>query len=206
MTGVSRRQFLTGAGLAGIGAAGGPYQDALRQAKRPRRERTAPRVPERAPTSLRLQAIRSVRTRLEWSRSARRPQRFRQTRSRAPKTLTCSSSAAASQAPSHRLPPPNTGRTRSRIDKCSTWSGRGGHITAYGSRMVKQYVEEGWFEEADYAHRTSSDRMGDGTRKEPLLWQFARNPGACMDWLEDLVADSGLHPTLWAGYRRARLH
>ena len=36
--------------------------------------------------------------------------------------------------------------------------------------------------------------------KEPLLWQFAKKSGACMDWLVDLVAESGLKPTLWAGY------
>lgn len=87
------------------------------------------------------------------------------------------------------------------IDKCNTWSGRGGHITAYGSQIVKQYAEEGWFKEADYAHIVRRlTEWATGRVKEPLLWQFAKKSGACMDWLVDLVAESGLQPTLWAGY------
>lgn len=87
------------------------------------------------------------------------------------------------------------------IDKCPTWSGRGGHITAYGSQIVKQYAGEGWFDEADYAHVVRRlIQWATGRVKEPLMWQFAKKSGACMDWLVDLVADSGLHPTLWAGF------
>ncbi|WP_270297567.1 FAD-binding protein, partial [Eggerthella sinensis] len=87
------------------------------------------------------------------------------------------------------------------IEKGTTYSGRGGHITAYGSKIVKQYVEEGWFKEADYAHIVRRlTEWATGRVKEPLLWQFAKKSGACMDWLVDLVADSGLQPTLWAGY------
>ena len=87
------------------------------------------------------------------------------------------------------------------IDKCNTYSGRGGHITAYGSKLVKQYVNEGWFKEADYAHIVRRlIEWATGRVKEPLLWQFAKKSGACMDWLVDLVAESGLKPTLWAGY------
>ncbi|MFR1638324.1 MAG: FAD-binding protein [Eggerthellaceae bacterium] len=51
------------------------------------------------------------------------------------------------------------------IDKQDTWSGRGGHITAYGSKIVKQYAGEGWFEEADYARRPPPHRMGDRPRE-----------------------------------------
>lgn len=87
------------------------------------------------------------------------------------------------------------------IDKQDTWSGRGGHITAYGSKIVKQYAGEGWFEEADYSHVVRRlIEWATGRVKEPLMWQFAKKSGACMDWLVDLVADSGLHPTLWAGF------
>ncbi|MEG2934712.1 MAG: FAD-binding protein, partial [Gordonibacter sp.] len=87
------------------------------------------------------------------------------------------------------------------IDKCDTWSGRGGHITAYGSKIVKQYAGEGWFKEADYAHVVRRlIEWATGRVKEPLMWQFAKKSGACMDWLVDLVADSGLQPTLWAGF------
>lgn len=87
------------------------------------------------------------------------------------------------------------------IDKEKEFSGRGGHITAYGSKIVKQHVAEGWFTEADYSHITRRlIQWATGRVKEPLLWQFAKKSGACMDWLVDLVADSGLHPTLWAGF------
>ncbi|GHU98515.1 FAD-binding dehydrogenase [Spirochaetia bacterium] len=87
------------------------------------------------------------------------------------------------------------------IDKQETWSGRGGHITAYGSKVVKQYVGEGWFNEAEYSHVVRRlIEWATGRVKEPLLWQFAKKSGASMDWLVDLVADSGLHPTLWAGF------
>lgn len=87
------------------------------------------------------------------------------------------------------------------IEKGSTWSGRGGHITAYGSKMVKQYAAEGYFEEADYTHVIRRlVEWATGRVKEPLHWQFARKSGACMDWLVDLVEPSGLHPTMWDGY------
>lgn len=87
------------------------------------------------------------------------------------------------------------------IEKGASYSGRGGHITAYGSKIVKQHVEEGWFEEADYSHIVRRlIEWATGRVKEPLLWQFAKKSGACMDWLVDLVADSGLHPTLWCDY------
>lgn len=87
------------------------------------------------------------------------------------------------------------------IEKGNMYSGRGGHITAYGSQIVKQHVAEGWFEEADYSHIVRRlTQWATGRVKEPLLWQFAKKSGACMDWLVDLVADSGLHPTLWCDY------
>lgn len=87
------------------------------------------------------------------------------------------------------------------IDKGSSYSCRGAHITAFGSKVVKQYAEEGYFEEADYAKIVRRlIEWAYGRVKEPLIWQFAMKSGACMDWLCDLVEPSGLHVTMWAGY------
>ncbi|MDR3308207.1 MAG: FAD-binding protein, partial [Coriobacteriales bacterium] len=87
------------------------------------------------------------------------------------------------------------------IDKGETFSGRGGHITAYGSKVVQQYIDEGWIPPTDYSHVVRRlIEWATGRVKEPLLWTIAKKSGACMDWLVDLVADSGLHPTMWCGY------
>lgn len=87
------------------------------------------------------------------------------------------------------------------IEKGKSFSARGGHITAYGSRLVKEYAAQGYFAEADYNEIIRQlIAWATGRLKEPLLWQFGRKSGACMDWLEELVKPSGLHPTMWAGY------
>ncbi len=87
------------------------------------------------------------------------------------------------------------------IDKGSSYSARGGHITAYGSKIVKQYAEQGYFKEADYAKVVRRlIEWASGRVKEPLHWQFARKSGACMDWLCDILEPSGLHATMWNGY------
>lgn len=87
------------------------------------------------------------------------------------------------------------------IEKGASYSGRGGHIAAFGSKIIQEHIDAGWFSQEDYAHTVRRLIMwATGRVKEPLLWEFAKKSGACMDWLVDLVADSGLHPTLWAGY------
>jgi len=87
------------------------------------------------------------------------------------------------------------------IDKGETWSGRGGHITAYGSKIVQQFQDEGWIPKTDYSDTVRRlIEWATGRVKEPLLWTIAKKSGACMDWLVDLVADSGLHATMWCDY------
>ncbi|MDR1359130.1 MAG: FAD-binding protein, partial [Coriobacteriales bacterium] len=87
------------------------------------------------------------------------------------------------------------------IDKGETWSGRGGHITAYGSKIVQQFMAEGWIPQTDYSQTVRRlIQWATGRVKEPLLWEIAKKSGACMDWLVDLVADSGLHATMWCDY------
>jgi succinate dehydrogenase/fumarate reductase flavoprotein subunit len=87
------------------------------------------------------------------------------------------------------------------IDKWQSYSGRGGHITAYGSKIVKQFQDEGWIPKTDYSETVRRlIEWATGRVKEPLLWQIAKKSGACMDWLVDLVADSGLHATMWCDY------
>ena len=65
---------------------------------------------------------------------------------------------------------------------------------------MKQYVNEGWFKEADYAHIVRRlIEWATGRVKEPLLWQFAKKSArAWTGW--STRAESGLKPTLWAGY------
>jgi succinate dehydrogenase/fumarate reductase flavoprotein subunit len=87
------------------------------------------------------------------------------------------------------------------IDKGETFSARGGHITAYGSKIVQQFVDEGWIPKSDYSNTVRRlIEWATGRVKEPLLWTIAKKSGACMDWLCDLVADSGLHATMWCDY------
>lgn len=85
-----------------------------------------------------------------------------------------------------------------KIDQCV---GRGGHIAAFGSKTVKKFASEGYFEEADYAELTRRLIMWcHGRVKEPLHWEFARKSGACMDWLVDVMAKHGLKVSMWNGY------
>lgn len=87
------------------------------------------------------------------------------------------------------------------IDKGESYSARGGHITAYGSKIVKQFAEQGYFKEADYAKVVRRlVEWATGRVKEPLHWEFARKSGACMDWLCDTLEPAGLHATMWNGY------
>ncbi|WP_303202395.1 FAD-dependent oxidoreductase [Raoultibacter timonensis] len=201
-TGVSRRQFLIGAGLAGIGAAGAGLVGCA-----PNNEASATGSSNGAVNGKAAGDAASLagnplgaNAAVEWSfmtPPAEIPaDQITGTEDVDVLVVGCGFAGAIASTTAAEY-----GAKTLCIDKASTWSGRGGHITAYGSRMVKQYVDEGWFEEADYAHIVRRlTEWATGRVKEPLLWQFAKKSGACMDWLEDLVADSGLHPTLWAGY------
>lgn len=82
------------------------------------------------------------------------------------------------------------------IDKNNTFAGRGGHITAFNSRLQKELgikvdyrqVIRRWIEWAQ------------GRCKEDLLWMFARKSGATFDWVMDQVEPRGVKFALWEGY------
>ena len=196
-TGVSRRQFLIGAGLASLGAAGAGLAGCAPSTQAADETATASGAIDSA--SLAGNPL-GANAAVEWSfmtPPADIPaDQITGTEDVDVLVVGCGfAGAIASVAAAQE------GAKTLCIDKCNTYSGRGGHITAYGSKLVKQYVNEGWFKEADYAHIVRRlIEWATGRVKEPLLWQFAKKSGACMDWLVDLVAESGLKPTLWAGY------
>lgn len=200
--GVSRRQFLIGAGLAGIGAAGAglagcaPSSKAAGDSAASAGSASAAGVDSAALANNPLGANAAVEWTFMTPPADIGSDQIKSTEDVDVLVVGCGfagavASVAAAEAGAKTLC----------IDKCDTWSGRGGHITAYGSKIVKQYADEGWFKEADYAHVVRRlIEWATGRVKEPLMWQFAKKSGACMDWLVDLVADSGLQPTLWAGF------
>lgn len=82
------------------------------------------------------------------------------------------------------------------VEKTRAWSARGGHITAFGSKLQKSLGIK-----VDYAEIVR--RMiawGQGRMDERLLWMFARKSGACMDWVIDMCAKNDVKVTMWEGY------
>jgi fumarate reductase flavoprotein subunit len=82
------------------------------------------------------------------------------------------------------------------IDKNDVWAARGGHITAFGTKLQQQMGIE-----VDY--RQVIRRWvywAQGRCKEDLLWLFAEKSGACFDWVVDMVEPRGLKVALWDGY------
>lgn len=88
------------------------------------------------------------------------------------------------------------------IEKSSTANGRGGHITAFGSRTIDDFRNQGLIvEDINYAQIVRRwIYWAQGRVKEELIWEFARKSGACMDWLCDKVEPKGLMTTMWGGY------
>lgn len=89
------------------------------------------------------------------------------------------------------------------LEKSDAPSGRGAHITAFGSKVVKEALEDGYITEdqMDYAQIVRNwIRWSQGRLNENMLWTFAHKSGACMDWLVDQMEQQGLHSTLWAGF------
>lgn len=89
------------------------------------------------------------------------------------------------------------------VDKASQPSGRGAHITAFGSNVVKQMLADGYIteDEMDYAQIVRNwIRWSQGRLNESMLWMFAHKSGACMDWLCEKMEGEGLHSTLWCDY------
>ena len=82
------------------------------------------------------------------------------------------------------------------IEKTKSWSARGGHITAFGSKTQKELGVK-----TDYAEIIRRLIFwGQGRMDERLLWMFARKSGACMDWAIDMCAKNDVKVTLWEGY------
>ncbi|MGD0274643.1 MAG: FAD-dependent oxidoreductase [Syntrophales bacterium] len=82
------------------------------------------------------------------------------------------------------------------VDKNHTWAARGGHITAFGSK-VQQRMEV----QNDYRQIIRAwVAWAQGRLDEKLLWDFAHKSGACMDWAVDIAEKRGLEVTLWEGY------
>ena len=89
------------------------------------------------------------------------------------------------------------------IEKASRPSGRGGHITSFGSKVVKKALADGYITEEgmDYAQIVRNwIRWSHGRLNEKILWTFARKSAATMDWLCEKMEPLGLHATLWADY------
>lgn len=79
------------------------------------------------------------------------------------------------------------------VEKTRSWSARGGHITAFGSKVQKSMKVN--VDAAEIVRRLIA--WGQGRMDERLLWMFAKKCGACMDWAVDLAAKNDVKVTLW---------
>ena len=89
------------------------------------------------------------------------------------------------------------------VEKASAPSGRGAHITAFGSKVIQDILAQGYITEdqMDYAQIVRNwIRWSQGRLNEPMLWMFAHKSGACMDWLCEEMEKQGLHSTLWCDF------
>lgn len=88
------------------------------------------------------------------------------------------------------------GATPILIEKNGTFSARGYHNTAFGSKLQGKLgininyrkVVRDWIAWAQ------------GRLNEDLLWLFAKKSGACMDWLIDIAEAGGMSVGIWDGY------
>jgi fumarate reductase flavoprotein subunit len=80
------------------------------------------------------------------------------------------------------------------IEKRETFTARGMHNAAVGSRLQKDLgVEIDKVQAVRDLIRWSGSRV-----KEELHWLFVNKSGECMDWLMDLTEAAGLETVLWA--------
>ena len=89
------------------------------------------------------------------------------------------------------------------VEKASQPSGRGAHITAFGSKVIQDILAQGYITEdqMDYPQIVRNwIRWSQGRLNEPMLWMFAHKSGACMDWLCEEMEKQGLHSTLWCDF------
>ena len=88
------------------------------------------------------------------------------------------------------------GATVQVVDKNPSWAARGGHITAFGSKVQQRFGVQNNYRQIirDWV------AWAQGRIDEQLLWEFAHKSGACMDWAVDIAEKQGLQVTLWDGY------
>lgn len=82
------------------------------------------------------------------------------------------------------------------VEKLRSWSARGGHITAFGTKLQNELGVK--VDAKEIVRRLIA--WGQGRMDERLLWMFAKKSGACMDWLADIAARHDTKLTLWEGY------
>lgn len=82
------------------------------------------------------------------------------------------------------------------VEKTRGWSARGGHITAFGSKVQEKMGVK--VDAAEIVRRLVA--WGQGRMDERLLRMFAKKCGACMDWAVDIAERNGVKVTLWEGY------
>lgn len=79
--------------------------------------------------------------------------------------------------------------------------GRGVHIAGFHTLVQQKLVDQGLLTEPDYRQVIRRwIHWAQGRVKEPLLWEFARKSGACLDWLYGLATAKGVEALLWDGY------
>ncbi|MGE5422215.1 MAG: FAD-dependent oxidoreductase [Ignavibacteriales bacterium] len=82
------------------------------------------------------------------------------------------------------------------IEKNDQVAFRGGHITAFNSKVQQQMGIK-----VDYRQVVRRwIYWAQGRVKEDMLWLFAHKSGACFDWVMDQVTPQGLKVSLWDGY------
>lgn len=82
------------------------------------------------------------------------------------------------------------------VEKNKSWAARGGHITAFDSKLQQEMGIK-----VDY-RQVIRDWVAwaQGRVNEKLLWDFAKKSGACMDWMTNIGTKHGLQVTMWEGY------
>jgi len=91
---------------------------------------------------------------------------------------------------------PEAGAKVAVIEKRETFTTRGMHIAAVGSKVQKELGIEIDAEQAvREIVRWSLKRV-----KENLHWLFIEKSGEAMDWITDMVRAEGMDVTLWAGH------
>lgn len=82
------------------------------------------------------------------------------------------------------------------IDKNPSFACRGGHITAFNSKLQQSMGIRN-----DYRQIIRDwIAWAQGRIDEQLIWEFGHKSGACMDWLIDQAAKHNVKVTMWEGY------